>query len=50
VAESVIKGIDVNYAPTGWAAHNNGAPVQTTMTLDMQEIAIIDRKKIIEGY
>jgi hypothetical protein len=50
VAESVIKGIDVNYAPNGWAAHNNGAPVQTTMTLDMQEIAIIDRKKIIEGY
>jgi len=50
VAESVIKNIDVNYAPNGWSAHNNGAPVQTTMTLEMQEIAIIDRKKIVEGY
>ena len=50
VAESVIKSIDVNYAPSGWSAHNNGAPVQTTITLDMQEIAIIDRKKIVEGY
>lgn len=50
VAESVIKSVDVNYAPNGWAAHENGAPVQTTMTLEMQEIALIDRTKITQGY
>jgi hypothetical protein len=46
VAESVIESIEVNYAPNGWSAHTDGAPVQTTMTISFKEIEIIDRAKI----
>ena len=42
VTESVIESIDVNYAPNGWAAHDNGAPVQTTLTLQLKEIQLVD--------
>ena len=50
VAESVLKGVEVNYTPNGWATHKDGAPIQTTMTLAFQEIELIDSNKVIEGY
>jgi len=50
VAESVIQNIIVDYAPNGWAAHSDGAPVQTTLTLDFKEISLVDRTKIESGY
>jgi hypothetical protein len=50
VAESVIESIDVNYAPNGWATHPDGAPVQTTLTMQFKEIELIDRKKVEQGY
>lgn len=50
VAESVITDIEVNYAPNGWAAHTDGAPVQITMTLSFKELYIIDRAAVKEGY
>jgi hypothetical protein len=50
VAESVIENIDVNYAPNGWAAHDDGAPVQTTLTMNFKEIELIDKDKIQAGY
>jgi hypothetical protein len=50
VAESVIESIEVNYAPNGWAAHDDGAPVQTTLTIGFKEIELIDRTKIQQGY
>lgn len=50
VAESVIESIDVNYAPNGWSSHPDGAPVQTTLTINFKEIELIDRKKIQQGY
>ena len=50
VAESVITGIDVNYTPNGWAAHDNGAPIQTTLTIQFKEIELIDKTKIKDGY
>ena len=50
VAESVITSIDVNYAPNGWAAMENGAPVQTTLTMNFKEIELIDSAKIKSGY
>jgi len=50
VAESVIESIEVNYAPNGWAAHDDGAPVQTTLTMSFKEIELIDRTKITQGY
>lgn len=50
VAESVIESIDVNYSPNGWAAHDDGAPVQTTLTINFKEIELIDKTKIQSGY
>lgn len=50
VAESVIESIDVNYAPNGWTAFDNGAPVQTTLTINFKEIELIDKDKIKAGY
>ena len=46
----VIKNIDVNYAPNGWAAHVDGSPVQSTMTLTFQETGLVDRNDIEKGY
>lgn len=50
VAESVITNIDINYSPNGWSTYDDGAPIQTTMVLDLQEITLIDRAKVKEGY
>ena len=43
VAESVITSLDVNYAPNGWSTFTDGAPVQTTLTLNFKEIRLVDR-------
>jgi hypothetical protein len=50
VGESVITNIDVNYAPNGWSAHSDGAPVQTTLTMQFKEIQLVDRTQIEKGY
>lgn len=50
VARSVIESIDVNYAPNGWAAHTDGAPVQTTLTMNFKEMILLDRTKLEQGY
>jgi hypothetical protein len=50
VGESVITSIDVNYAPNGWSAHSDGAPVQTTLTMSFKEIQLVDRTQIEKGY
>lgn len=48
---SVLKNVNVNYAPNGWAAfEGNGAPVQTTMALQFQEIVLVDKKEINKGF
>ena len=47
--DCVLTDIDVNYAPNGFAAHENGAPVQTTLNLTFKEIVIVDRDKIANG-
>jgi len=43
---SVIESIDVNYAPNGYATHNDGMPVQTVLTIGFKEIEIIDSTDI----
>lgn len=48
--DCIIESIDVNYAPNGWTTHTDGAPVQTTMTIEFKEIALIGRDDISEGY
>ena len=47
--DCVLADIDVNYAPNGFAVHENGAPVQTTLNLTFKEIVIVDRDKIANG-
>ena len=46
----VVESVDVNYAPNGWAAHSDGAPIQTTMAIQLKEIVLIDREKVNAGY
>jgi hypothetical protein len=48
--DCVLKDIDVNYAPNGFAAHNDGSPIQTQLTLTFQEIEIVTKEKIRTGY
>jgi len=48
--DSVIKNIEVNYGPNGWSAHTDGSPVQTTLTMQFQEIVIVDKTEIDNGY
>lgn len=47
---SVIESVEVNYAPNGWAAMEDGMPMQTTMTVSFKEIQLVDSKDIEGGY
>jgi len=48
---SVLEKVTVNYAPNGWAAfEGNGAPIQTTMSLQFREIVLVDKTQIKEGF
>lgn len=49
--ESVLKSVDVNYSPNGiWSAHPDGSPTQVNLTLQFQEIALVDKTAIYNGY
>lgn len=50
IDECVLESINVDYAPNGWAAFNDGSPVQTKMTLQFKELAIQDKAKIAQGF
>jgi hypothetical protein len=50
LADCVLTSVDINYAPSGWSAHKDGHPIQTTMDLSFQEIELIDRQMIEKGY
>jgi hypothetical protein len=49
-ADCVLEGIDVNFAPNGFAAHTDNAPVQTTLTLQFRETEIVDRARLQKGF
>lgn len=46
IGTCVLTSINVDYAPIGWATYGDGTPVQTKLTLNFQEIEIIDKNKI----
>ena len=46
VGDCVLENVSVDYAPNGWAAYGDGAPVQTRMTLSFKEITINDRRRM----
>ena len=50
IQNSVITNIDVNYAPQGWSAHDDGTPVQTTLSLTFKELVLNDSAQIEKGY
>lgn len=50
VTESVITNIIVDYAPQGFSAHTDGAPVQTTLTIDFRELELITSQKVEQGF
>lgn len=50
IKRCVVETVDVNFAPNGWAAHTDGAPVQTTMQLRVKEIILVDSKQVDSGY
>ena len=47
---SVVTNVEVNYAPNGWTTHDDGAPVQTTLTINFKEIVLVDSDKVKQGY
>lgn len=50
VKDSFIQSVEVNYTPTGtWNAYEDGAPVETQLTLNLKENAIITKDDIISG-
>lgn len=46
VRPCVLKSVSVDYAPNGWAAMRDGAPVQTSLSLSFKEIELVDRNSI----
>lgn len=41
-----LKDISLDYAPNGWASYEDGAPVETTMTLTFKEVDIVTKENI----
>jgi len=48
--DCVLEDISVDYAPNGFAAHTDGAPIQTHLTLTFQEVEIVDRNRLALGF
>ena len=43
INDCVLKDIQVNYAPNGWATYTDGYPVQTTISLTFGEINLVNK-------
>jgi len=48
--DCVLKDISVDYAPNGWAAHTDGAPIQSHLSLNFEEIEIVDKARLQTGF
>lgn len=48
--DCVLKNISVNFAPNGWAAYEDGFPVQTQLSLQFEEMVILDKDKLQKGF
>ena len=47
--DCVLENVYVDYAPNGWSAHTDGAPLQTRLTLNFSEIEILHRGRLSSG-
>ena len=43
----VLKDINVDYAPNGWASYKDGYPIQTRLTLQFKETDIVTKQDIL---
>lgn len=50
ISTCALTNYTVDYAPSGWATHTDGMPVQTHLHLEFTETEIITRNKVNEGY
>ena len=55
VGDCVLENVNVDYAPNGWAAYNDGYPIQTTLTLQFKEMEMptknsIKNSKVASNY
>tara|TARA_B100001245_G_scaffold34112_1_gene21818 strand:- start:528 stop:986 length:459 start_codon:yes stop_codon:yes gene_type:complete len=53
IKDSFILSVEVNYTPTGtWNAYEDGAPIETQITINLKENAIVTAEDISEagGY
>jgi hypothetical protein len=46
VSDCVLENVTVDYAPNGWAAYNDGYPIQSTLTLQFKEIEMPTKESI----
>ena len=44
--DCVLTNMTVDYAPNGWAAYNDGYPVETRLTLQFKETDIVTKSDI----
>jgi hypothetical protein len=49
-ADCVLEDIQIDYAPNGFAAHTDGAPIQTHLSLSFHEVEIVDKARLDKGY
>lgn len=49
-APCVLTSIFIDYAPNGWVTYEDAFPVQTSMVLAFQEIEIMTKERIEQGY
>lgn len=49
-APCVLTSIFIDYAPNGWVTYEDAFPVQTSMILAFQEIEIMTKERIEQGY
>ena len=55
VNDCVLENVNVDYAPNGWAAYNDGYPVQTRLTLQFKETQMLTKQhfsgtQVFENY
>jgi len=45
INDCVLENVNIDYAPNGWAAYNDGYPVQTRLTLQFKETQMITKNQ-----
>lgn len=46
LSDCVLENVTVDYAPNGWAAYNDGYPVQSTLLLQFKEIEMPTKESV----